>query len=116
MNEEALNVEEFMNRVQNDKELFFELLDIFVSDFQVKRQALEGAIGKGDSETVEHVAHFLKGSCGNISAESLRVIFSELEEKGKKNNLEGVEERLNDIDQRFEELVEYVGELRKRLR
>ena len=64
-----------------DKELLFELLDIFVSVFYTKRQALGNAIEKGDSETVEHVAHFLKGSCGNISSEPLRAIFSELEEK-----------------------------------
>ena len=115
MSEEALNLDEFMDRVQDDKELLFELLDIFVSDFRVKRQALGAAIEKGDFETVEHAAHFLKGSCGNISAESLRTIFSEFEEKGRKKNLEGTEGRLDDIDQKFEELVKYVGELHERL-
>jgi len=115
MSKEALNLEEFMDRVQDDKELFFELLDIFVDDFQVKRKELEDAIAKEDSEAVEHVAHFLKGSCGNISAESLRAFFSDLEEKGKANDLEGAKESMNGLGLQFDELVKYIGELRERL-
>ncbi len=115
MVEQIINLEEFMDRVQDDKELLFELLDIFIGDFQTKRKALEEAIGKRDFETVEHISHFLKGSCGNISVESLRAIFCKLEERGKKSDLEGVEEWLEDIDRGFEELVKHVGELRKKL-
>ena len=115
MSEKALDLDEFMNRVQDDKELFFELLDIFVQDFQTKRQELKEAVEKNDFKTIEHVAHFLKGSCGNISAKFLRVIFARLEEKGIKGIFEGLEQDLEDIDQKFEELVMYVGELRARL-
>lgn len=112
MNEKALDVEEFMNRVQDDKDLFFELLDIFVEDFYAKRRELKEAVEKEDSQTVEHVAHFLKGSCGNISAKSLRAIFSKLEEKGARGILEGLEKDLEDIDRNFEELLTHIGELR----
>ena len=115
MSENALDVDEFMNRVQDDKGLFFELLDIFVQDFQTKRQELKEAVEKNDSETIEHVAHFLKGSCGNISAKSLRVIFIRFEEKMAKGIWEGLEQDLEDIDQKFEELVMHIGELRARL-
>ena len=115
MSENALDVDDFMNRVQDDKDLFFELLDIFIEDFQKKRLELKEAVEKNDSKTVEHVAHFLKGSRGNISAKSLRVIFSRLEEQGSKGDMEGLEQALEDIDQKFEELVLYVGELRSRL-
>jgi len=115
MNNEVLDLEEFLERVQNDKELLFELLDIFISDFQGKRKELEGALNSNNYETVEHVAHFLKGSCGNISAKSLRDIFIVMEDKGRDNDLAGLEGYLKDIDQNFEELVKYVGELRTKL-
>ena len=115
MNEKALDVDEFMNRVQDDKDLLFELLDIFVEDFQKKRQELKEAVKKDDSETIEHVAHFLKGSCGNISAKPLRVIFAKLEENGARGYLEGLEQDLEDIDQKYEELVVHIGELRAKL-
>jgi len=114
MSEKALDFEEFMNRVQDDKELFFELLDIFIQDFNIKRQELKEAVEKSDSRTIEHVAHFLKGSCGNISAKSLRTIFIEIEEKGTRGILEGLEQNLEDIDRKFEELAVYIGELRDR--
>jgi len=111
----ALDVDDFMDRVQNDKELFFELLDIFVKDYHDKRKQLGEAIKNGDGETVEHVSHFLKGSCGNISATALRLIFQELEKKGNANDLEGLESYLPDIDRKFEQLTVFIGELRKKL-
>jgi len=112
MSAEALDVNDFMERVQNDKELFFELLDIFISDFQQKRQLLEEATTNSDYQTIEHVAHFLKGSCGNISAESLRIIFHDLEIKGREKKVGDVASYLGDIDEKFEELVKFIGELR----
>jgi HPt (histidine-containing phosphotransfer) domain-containing protein len=115
MSEKILDFEDFMNRVQDDKELFFELLDIFVQDFQTKRQELEEAVKQSDSQTIEHVAHFLKGSCGNISAKSMRAIFTIMEEKGIRGILEGLEQDLEDVDQKYEELVKYIGELRTSL-
>jgi len=115
MSIEAMDVDDFMERVQNDKELFFELIDIFIVDFHKKRKALEEAIHTKDHETLEHVSHFLRGSCGNISAGSLGVIFSKLEIKGKENDLEDTEKYLPEIDQKFEELTKYIGEIRVKL-
>lgn len=115
MGEVAFDFDEFMDRVQNDKELLFELLDIFINDFSEKRQLLGEAIETSNSRTVEHVAHFLKGSCGNISAKALRAVFLILEEKGRCHDMEGIEKYLGDIDQKFEDLMIEIGELRLRL-
>jgi len=115
MSTEALDVDDFMGRVQNDKELFFELLDIFIRDYHKKRQELEEAIQNNNHESLEHVAHFLMGSCGNISAGSLRTIFRDLEKKGKDNDIKDTEKYLPEIDQKFEELTKYIGELRTKL-
>jgi len=111
MSEEALDVEDFLERVQGDKELFLELLEIFISDFHPKRKSLEEAVSNKDQQAIEHIAHFLKGSCGNISAGNLRAIFSELEKKGKDNDLQGLENDLSAIDQKFEELMACIGEI-----
>ena len=115
MSEETLDVKDFMERVQGDKELFFELLDIFSSDFPEKRKSLQEAIANKDQETVEHVSHFLKGSCGNISAVPLRIIFSELEKRGKENDLQGSEEYLEKIDKEYKDLMTFIEELRTKL-
>ncbi len=115
MSEETLDVNDFMERVQGDKELFFELLDIFTSDFHLKRKLLEEALANNDEQTVERIAHFLKGSCGNISAGPLKVIFHDLEKRGKDKNLQGLENCLSEIDQKFEELTACIGELHTKL-
>jgi len=112
VSEQALDASDFMERVQGDKELFFELLDIFKKDFPGKRQALQEAIANKDNLSIEHVSHFLKGSCGNISAVPLRVIFAELEKKGKENDLQGLEEYLEKIDREYVDLLKCVEELR----
>ena len=115
MSNEILDLRDFMDRVQDDKELLLELLDIFTSDFRIKRDELAKAFNQNDFAVVEHVAHFLKGSCGNISAVSLRDVFSELEKKGKGRNLSDKEKFLEDIDRKYEQLVNYIVEIREQL-
>ena len=115
MSEQTLDVKDFMERVQGDKELFFELLDIFVNDFHLKRKLLEEAIVNKDLKSIEHIAHFLKGSCGNISAKPLKAIFDGLEKKSKSNDLQGLEGCLSEIDQKFEELMTCIGEIQTKL-
>ena len=115
MSEQILDLDDFLERVQDDKELLVELLDIFVTDYHEKRQALEEAFNNKDYRTIEHVAHFLKGSCGNISAAPLRAIFLELEQKGKDQNVDDPQKYLDEIDTKFEELAAYIGEIRTKL-
>jgi HPt (histidine-containing phosphotransfer) domain-containing protein len=115
MSDDILDLNDFMERVQNDKELLLELLDIFTSDFEEKRRELEDAFNRNDPLTVEHVAHFLKGSCSNISAGLLRQLFFELEKKGRDNDLSDKEKYLNAIDREYQQLVNYLGEIRGRL-
>ena len=115
MSEETLDVNDFMERVQGDKKLFFELLDIFISDFHLKRKLLEEALVNNDGQAVEHIAHFLKGSCGNISAGQLRVSVHDIEKRGKSKYLQGLENCLSEVDQKFEELMACIGELHTKL-
>ena len=65
MSDEVLDLNEFLERVQDDKELLLELLDIFSDDYQKKRVQLEEAVNKNDSEQIKSVAHSLKGASGN---------------------------------------------------
>jgi len=83
MSEDLLDVNEFMERVQDDKELLLELLDIFLADYMEKRKTLQEAVDGQDFEQIKGVAHSLKGASGNISAKSMCEIFSSLEEMGK---------------------------------
>lgn len=116
MDNEVLDLDEFMERVQDDKELLLELLDIFEADYEVKRQDLEKAIEGGDFQTVSNIAHSLKGASGNISAKALRESFYKLEDMGKAEDLKGAGDLLEEIDKHYTNLKNQMQEIRNKLK
>jgi HPt (histidine-containing phosphotransfer) domain-containing protein len=115
MDNEVLDLEEFWERVQDDKKLLLELLDIFVRDFKEKRTQMAEAIRNKDIDQIKRIAHALKGSSGNISAKLLRLAVVQLENMGKNNNLNGADEALSDMDRKFEELTGRIAVLKQEL-
>lgn len=55
-----------------DREFLVELVDIFLRDAPTRVQAVIDCANKGDLEGVEHAAHALKGSAGNLGAVLMR--------------------------------------------
>ena len=115
MGEAVLDIEEFLERVQDDKELLFELFEIFIEDFEEKRGLLSKAVAEKDYENVRGIAHSMKGASGNISAKTVRSISMTLENMGKESRLDGVEEILAQLDKAFEALVVRIEEVKKEL-
>ncbi len=113
MSDVIFDYEEVMERVQEDKELLLELLDLFTEDFKEKRAALTGYVENKDFENIRGVAHSLKGASGNISAKALRGILLEMEEKGKNETVEGLDELLAKLDKAFEELDEELKKIKE---
>ena len=115
MSEELFDLEEFKDRVQGDTELLLELLEIFVADYEVKRQSLQEAVGKGDYEEIKSVAHSLKGASGNISAKSLREVFVQIEELAKTNDMSKADGWLNQLDEVYAALGKRIEEVKVEL-
>ncbi len=116
MKEEALDLNEFLERVQNDKDLLLELLDIFAEDFREKRRQMETAVKQNDYDSIKRLTHALKGSSGNISAKPLRDTFLKLEDIGRNKNLSGAENILADMDKKFEALTVRITTLKDELK
>lgn len=116
MSDDVLDLPEFLERVQDDKELLLELLDIFVADYQEKRKNLEEAIKANNAEEVTSIAHSLKGASGNISAKSLRESFMSLEEMGKNNDLSGADNELASVDQKFQAFSDRIVNIKDELK
>ena len=116
MSEEVFDLDEFLERVQDDKELLLELLDIFEADYGEKRKAIATAIEGSDSTEVRNIAHSLKGAAGNISAKRLRETFYKMEEMGKEEKLDGAQEVLDEADKNFSDLREKLQEVRQNLK
>lgn len=115
MSDQILDVPEFMERVQDDKELLLELLDIFVEDFEQKRVTLGEAITNKDFEVIGSIGHSVKGASGNISAKQLREVCIVMEEKGKSQDASGLEDLLSQMDKEYAILKERIVEVKKEL-
>ena len=116
MNEDIIDLPEFLERVQEDKELLLELLDIYTEDFKIKKVQLAAAIKNQDYEQIRQVAHSLKGASGNISAKPLRNIFLSLEELGRKNTTEGAAPLLESMANEFDRLQGCIVLLKRQLK
>ncbi len=104
MAEDIIDLPDVLERVQDDKELLLELLDIFQEDFVSKRQALAEAIAKKDFTKIKEIAHSMKGASGNISAKRMYATCLQLEQAGRDKNPVGMEDLFKTINGQFEEV------------
>ncbi len=70
-NLKLVNVEEAMARVDNDKELYNDLLTMFFEDPQFKPEDLDKLVSDGKIQEAEKLVHLLKGIAGTLGAELL---------------------------------------------
>lgn len=112
MSEEAIDVKEVLERVQDDKELLLELLDIFKDDYEEKRKVLDQLVVDKNYEQLKSIAHSMKGASGNISAKKLHVIFAKLEQMAKENNLTDANQVLADLDKQYSEVAVHMTKLK----
>lgn len=114
MNGDVLNLDEFLERVQDDTELLLELLDIFVDDFKAKRLVLSEAVKNNDLDTIASIAHSLKGASGNISAKRIRENALTMEQMAKSGDISNISELLATLDKEFDLLQENIKQVKDR--
>ncbi len=115
MSEDIIDLKDVLERVQDDKELLDELLDIYQEDFVQKRQALGEAITAKDIAKIKEVAHSMKGSSGNISAKPLHAACLQLEMLAKEGKTDGMPEVVVAIDGYFERIKVFAARFKKDL-
>ena len=113
MSEEIIDLKDVLERVQDDRELLLELLDIYQEDFVSKRQALEVAIIAKDIVKIKEIAHSMKGSSGNISAKPLYAECLKLELLAKEGKVDEMPAMLPTIDVMFIRIQDYAIQLKK---
>ena len=107
MNNDIIDIKEVMDRVQEDRELLIELVQIFSDDYAQKKKMLDDAVAQNDFDQVRNIAHGLRGASGNISAKKLRSSFTDLEQMAKSKDLSKAKEMLLLIDRQFNELKDF---------
>jgi HPt (histidine-containing phosphotransfer) domain-containing protein len=107
-----IDMDDVMDRLQDDRELLFELLDIFSADFHGKRDKLEGFLQDKDFDGIKDVIHSLKGAAGNISARALYATCTLVEEQAQRQDSAGIGESYLKMDKQFEELALFAKKLK----
>jgi CheY-like chemotaxis protein len=83
------NAAELLQRLGDDEKLFSEVVEIFLHETPKKLDALRQAIAQGDPPTTEKIAHSLKGELGYFGVAEISQKARELEEMGRKRDLQG---------------------------
>ena len=102
--EVIFDVDDFMDRVEDDEELACELVEIFLEDAPEKLEMINQGVSNGDAETVEKAAHSLKGAAGNLSAKVVRELALKLETMGKGGTLDGAAELVAQVEGEYEKV------------
>jgi len=108
----SIDLNDVLERVQNDTELLIELLDIFLEDYQEKYKQLEELIQQGDFEQIRNVAHSLKGAAGNISAIDFHHSFATMEQNAGANDLDGIKEMMQKLNDDYPGLQQSINEIK----
>lgn len=115
MQQDVIDLNDVMDRVQDDKELLIELLDIFQEDYQIKRRQIRDAIESGQTEKVRDLAHSIKGASGNISARKMFACAEKIERLSSQGDIKEAAHLADDLDGYFEELQSCIEEIKKEL-
>ncbi|HLL40933.1 MAG TPA: response regulator, partial [Rubrobacteraceae bacterium] len=90
---------------EGEPDILEELVGMFLDDAPSQLETLKEAAEKGDTQSIERLAHTLKGSCGNMGAVRMEALYSELENMGRS-------ESLLDAPARISRLEEELGRVR----
>jgi two-component system sensor histidine kinase/response regulator len=83
-----VDFEQMLERLGGDKDLLHEVVEIFIDQAPKHLDTLRCALTQGDAEGVEKTAHNMKGELGYLGISELSQQARELEELGRKPDLE----------------------------
>ncbi len=109
----AVNLGRIREATMGDEEFMAELIDIFLDDSPTQISALRDAIEGREGEVAASTAHRLKGSSGNLGADSLAALCRRVEEAGREDRVEALPGLLRDIEQEFTRVKEYLSAVRQ---
>jgi len=85
-----IDVSEFLMRVENDRNLARDLLEIFKEEYPRHLEALRDAVDSLDSVRVAAEAHSMKGMLSNLAAEEAAAAAARLEQLGRSGEVKGI--------------------------
>jgi PAS domain S-box-containing protein len=71
----------------DEGDILVEIIDLFLQDTPNKLSLISKAIDEADAKALEHTAHSLKSSCGNLGARYMHRICADLEALGRSQQI-----------------------------
>jgi HPt (histidine-containing phosphotransfer) domain-containing protein len=106
-----IDVPSLFDRCMNDSAFVKEILDLFREQAVANLSALAQALEAGDAEQVWKLAHTLKGSAANVSADHLSETFAEIEQVAHKEAFDRAKAMLVEVRNEFDRVVAFFPEL-----
>ncbi len=110
-----IDLDDVLGRIQGDKELLVELIEIFLDDCPQKVSEIKKCFEISDFGQLSELSHSIKGAAANIGAKKISYTFLQAEEAANSQNIDGFGQLIERMDQEFDELTQYFPELKIKL-
>ncbi len=104
---------QLLSRVGGDVELLAEMARLFEGNAGLLLEALREAAERGDTESLQFAAHQLRGSAANFDAQGVCAAADELENLGRRGNLDGAAGILQKLQEEMAKLLTELKQLRR---
>jgi two-component system sensor histidine kinase/response regulator len=104
-----IDYDEALERLEGDRELLRELLDLFREDYPRQKAELESALERREAEAVRQTAHSLKGAAANLSLKPFREAALSLETAAREGAWEEMISQAGRLQSEFDRLVEHLA-------
>jgi len=108
---EQLDRASLLERVEGDRELLAEMIQLFLADAPQLLGAMRSALQQGDMILLERSAHSMKGAAGNMSAQVTVNSALRLEQSAKKGDAESSKVNLGALEAAVERLLPVLADL-----
>jgi HPt (histidine-containing phosphotransfer) domain-containing protein len=96
-----------LKRTGGDEEFLSMLIEVYISDFKIRFQAMKQAVMDRNFNQLYHQGHTLKGSSANLSLSTLQKISYQMEAAGKEKDLKLAQETLKKLNMEFKLFQNY---------
>ena len=109
--EPPVDMKSAMERFGDDKDFFIEMVAEFLKYAPEQLKAIEEAVKSEDVESVENIAHSIKGAAGNLSATKVQSAALAIENVGHESDLRGVALQIYILKSEIDALKDFADSL-----
>lgn len=113
----SVNLSELLARVDNDRELLFDLLSIFKEEFPAYLESLGQAVTRRDAAEIASVSHTLKGMLSNLAVSRAAISIARIEQLARAGEIASLPDAFAafqiDVQALLPEMENYMPEARR---